>query len=138
MKINRRTMLKVSGVALGALALPEIRQPVAYIVTHDSWHPFEFNGRRVITRTWSVYWSWHPELNKRLSAERYKWSKNVKVEAFYNTESFPPPALEPLKLRSPLEPKKLTDYEEYHCFRTYGVECSGRIKVIYNNDGSIA
>ena len=80
MKINRRTMLQVAGgTALGMVVLPhvEIHQPVAYIVTHDSWKPFELNGRRVITRTWSVYWSWHPELKQRLSAERYKWSKST-------------------------------------------------------------
>lgn len=142
MKINRRTMLQVTGGAALGLALPkakavETRQPIAYIVTADSWQPFECNGRRVINRAWHVFWAKHPQLEKKIDPSSYRWSKNVKIEAFYDVKDFPPPALKPLLLVCPLETKKLTDYNEYHCFRTYDIDCAGRIHVIYDKDGSI-
>lgn len=140
MKINRRTMLQVAGGTILGLALPkteavETRKPIAYIVTADSYKPFMCAGRRVINRAWHVFWAKHPELKEKIDPSSYNWNTNVKIEAFYNINDFPPPALEPLKLHCPLETKKLSDYNEYHCFRTYDIDCAGNIKVIYDKDG---
>jgi hypothetical protein len=142
MKIDRRTMLKVSGGMVLGITLPKVeavetRKPIAYIVTADSYQPFEIDGRRVINRAWHVFWAKHPELKKKIDPSSYRWNTNVKIEAFYNTKDFPPPALKPLKLHRPLEQKKFSDYNEYHCFRTYDIDCAGRINVIYDKDGSI-
>lgn len=139
--MNRRTMLQVTGAAALGINLPkadalETRKAVAYIVTADSYRPFELNGRMVITRSFHVFWANHPELEKRLAKNNYRYNRNVKTEVFYDVEDFPPPALKPLKLKCPNE-KPLTEYKEYHCFRTYDINAAGTIKVIYDKDGSV-
>lgn len=140
--INRRTMLQVTGGMALAASLPEVtkatetRKPIAYIVVGDSWQPFIISGRRVINRAWHVYWSWNPELARRLSYERHKWERNVKTTPYYNIKDFPPPALKPLELKCP-SCKSILEYPEYHCFRTYDIDCSGKVKIIYDEDGKV-
>lgn len=143
MNMNRRTMLKATGgIALGVIpSFPSVEaeshKPVAYIVTADS--RVTSNGHEQVNRAWHVFWAKHPELQKKLDPYKYRYYKNVTITPYYDIKDFPWPALHPLTLWTPKSEKSLIhDYNEYHCFRTYDVDCSGKIKIIYGSDGKIA
>lgn len=160
MKMNRRTMLKVSGgIALGAISLPELkaetRKPLLYIIITDSWHQnynrtgsFLHWGLHVVTRAWHVFWADCP--NESCNLNNYRGYRNVKKETFYDVESLPGPVKKAVEFHQhqwhslKVGPCSVRNYNsdsqcaaQFHCFRTYDVDAAGNVKVIYDKDGSI-
>ena len=132
--INRRTMLKTTGAAALGVIVPgvlEIRKPIAYIITTD--HFYIDKGKNTVNRAWHTFWTHHPGFEKKLDLSKYWYCKNVRIEAFNNIKDFPNPVKKAVELDCP----PLTDFNQFHCFRTYDVGCFGSIMVKFDKDGSV-